>query len=136
MKRQAFTPLAGPPQKRMMLRPQGGGEQWHDQGGTDPMQQDAPQQHKAHAQIPALGSNATPLGSGNNNNAGSNPNAPGVPHRAKLAAPKGPVFVLADAQALIYVIMDYVAKQNKPGRGREAGYDLCKFKSDFVEAFK
>lgn len=151
MKRQAFTPLAGPPQKRMMMRSQGGRQQWqqqqqqHDQGGgPDPMQLDTPQQHnKAQGQIPALGSNATPLGSGNSTNAGSgsNPgsnssNTPGVPHRAKQAAPKGPVFVLGDAQALIYVIMDYVAKQHKPGRGREAGYDLCKFKGDFFEAFK
>jgi hypothetical protein len=101
------------------------------------MQQDTP--HKGQ-QIPALaGCNATPLGSGSSPaSGGGSGNTPGVPHRAKMAAPKGPVFVLGDAQELIYVIMDYVAKQQqKPGRaGREAGYDLCKFKSDFFEAFK
>jgi hypothetical protein len=134
MKRQAYAPLPGPPLKRAMVRGwswQGdqGGDKWHKQ-----------QQQQQQSQIPALGDSSTPgaAGGGGPSSAG-NAGAGGGPRPAavKLAAPKGPVFVLGDAQALLYVIMNYVAQQNaKQARGRDAGYDLCKFKSDFNETYK
>jgi hypothetical protein len=47
------------------------------------------------------------------------------------------VQVLSDAQSLLYVIMAYVAQQNlRRPRAQETGYDLCKFKADFVTTYK
>lgn len=57
---------------------------------------------------------------------------------SRAPMPKGPVTALADAQRLLNVIMAYVVEQNalQPA-GREAsGYDLCKFKADFLETYR
>lgn len=136
MKRQAYTPLSGPPQKRPMVRnnrPWQGDQQ--QQGSGDYMQQDSTQQQQQppppkrqqQGDASAGGTPNAAAGAG-----GGGPRAGG----GLRPAPKGPVHVLGDVQSLMYVIMNYVAQQNAKQPGREVGYDLCKFKGDFFDTYK
>jgi len=138
MKRQAYTPLPAPPQKRPMVR----ARQW-------PQEQQQPQAGSLQQQQHGPDAGNTAQGAGEHPGDGAQPGA--APDAGAAAATdqfksssaprpgggRGPVHVLADAQALMYAIMNHLAQLNaKQPKGRECCYDLCRFKSDFMETFR
>lgn len=64
-----------------------------------------------------------------------------VPAAASRPFP-GVVRMLHDVQELMFVVMQYVVKHHRPavlghhGRHDSGGYELCKFKSDFLDKYR